>query len=64
MQLLTSLTVSICVKAVQGCYGQVEGAGPDLSFIGLQHCCLGSIQPHHLVSDDAKTRYITEARAS
>ena len=51
-------------KAVQGCYGQVEGAGPDLSFIGLQHFCLGSIQPHHLVSDDAKTRYITQVRAS
>ncbi len=51
-------------KAVQGCYGQVEGAGSGLSFIGLQHLCLGSIQPHHLVSDEAKTRYINQARAS
>jgi len=50
-------------KAVQGCYGQVEGASSGLSFIGLQHFCLGSIQPHHLVSDEAKTRYINQARA-
>lgn len=32
-----------------------------MSFTGLQHFCLGSIQPQHLVSDDAKTRYITQA---
>jgi len=50
-------------KAVQGCYGQVEGASSGLSFIGLQHFCLGSIQPHHLVTDEAKTRYINQARA-
>ncbi len=50
-------------KAVQGCYGQVQGAGSGLSFIGLQHFCLGSIQPHHLVSNEAKTRYINQARA-
>lgn len=50
-------------KAVHGFYGQVEGAGPGLSFIGLEHCCLGSIQPHHLGSDEAKTRYINQARA-
>ncbi len=64
MQLLTNLTCQHLRKAVQGCYGQVEGAGSDLSFIGLQHFCLGSIQPHHLVSDEAKTRYINQARAS
>ncbi len=50
-------------KAVQGFYGQVEGAGSGLSFIGLEHYCLGSIQPHHLVSDEAKTKYIHQARA-
>jgi len=51
-------------KAVQGCNGEVEGAGSDLSFIGLQHFCLGSIQPYHLVLDEDKRRYISQARAS
>ena len=50
-------------KAVRGFYGQVEGAGSGLPFIGLEHYCLGSIQPHHLVSDEAKTKYINQARA-
>jgi len=50
-------------KAVQGFYGQVEGAGSGLSFIGLEHFCHGSIQPHHLVSDEAKTKYINQAGA-
>lgn len=35
-------------KAVVGFCGQVEGAGPDLSYIELDHYCQGSIQPHHL----------------
>ena len=39
-------------KAVTGSYGQVEGAGPDLSYIGLQHYCQGKIQPDHLYRID------------
>lgn len=50
-------------KAVTGSYGQVEGAGPDLSYIGLQHYCQGKIQPDHLYSDEAKTRCMNQARA-
>ena len=50
-------------KAVPGFNGIVEGAGPGLSFVGLQHCCQGSIQAHHLASDEAKISYINQARA-
>ena len=50
-------------KAVPELYGDVEGAGPGLSFIALQRCCHGSIQPHHLDSDEAKATYINQARA-
>lgn len=38
-------------KAVQGFHGQVEGADS-----GLRIAAFGSIQPHHLVLDEAKTR--------
>ena len=50
-------------KAVTGSRGEVEGAGPGLSYIGLEHYCQGMIQPHHLLSDEAKTRYMSQARA-
>ena len=50
-------------KAVAGFCGQVEGAGPDLSYIGLKHYCQCSIQPHHLRSDEDKTKYLGQARA-
>lgn len=50
-------------KAVTGSCGEVEGAGPGLSYIGLEHYCQGMIQPHHLLSDEAKTRYMSQARA-
>ena len=49
-------------KAVRGFCGEVGGAGSGLSYIGLERCCLGSIQPYHLGSDEAKTRYMTQAR--
>ena len=50
-------------KAVTGFCGQVEGAGPDLSYIGLERYCRGSIQPHHLRSDEDRTKYLNQARA-
>jgi len=50
-------------KAVVGFCGQVEGAGPDLSYIGLEHYCQGSIQPHHLRSDEDRTKYLNQVWA-
>ncbi len=50
-------------KAVVGFCGQVEGAGPDLSYIGLEHYCQGSIQPHHMRSDEDRTKYLNQVWA-
>ena len=50
-------------KAVVGFCGQVEGAGPDLSYIGLEHYCQGSIQPHHLRSDEDRAKYLNQVWA-
>ena len=50
-------------KAIVGFCGHVEGAGPDLSYIGLEHYCEGSIQPHHMPSDEDRTKFLNQVRA-
>ncbi len=47
-------------KAVQGCYGQIEGAGSDLSFIGLQHFCLAAFS--HTIWFQMRPRQDTSIR--
>lgn len=47
--------------AVPGLRGVVEGAGEDLSFVGLQLFCSGGISKAHVSADSSKTTYIEQA---